>query len=140
MRSCVVIACGSKKVDLRDGEEVAAMDLYIGGYFKYCLRFARTFELPIYILSAKYGLIPLDKMLPTYNRRLSECPKKYRTAWYQMVGRDLSKYQRVVCLAGESYSGFEEFCAAKIYKPLKGVGGIGKQMQFIKNLLEDNNE
>ena len=51
----VVIPCGAKKVDHR----APAGKLYTGPYFSACLKWAlsRVVSTPIYILSAKYGLL-----------------------------------------------------------------------------------
>src|SRR5688572_1984733 len=49
----VVLSCGARKGPV----PAPAIELYTGNYFRALARFARRFDSPIFILSAKHGLI-----------------------------------------------------------------------------------
>jgi hypothetical protein len=64
----VVLSCGARK-----GPAAApAIELYTGNYFRALARFARRFDSPIFILSAKYGLVRSSTILEPYDMRLGD--------------------------------------------------------------------
>lgn len=63
-----ITPCGQRK---RDVDVSPALHLYTGSYFRACARYAIAAVGPdrVLILSAKHGLIRLDKLLTPYNVR-----------------------------------------------------------------------
>jgi cytoplasmic iron level regulating protein YaaA (DUF328/UPF0246 family) len=72
-----LIPCGSKK---RDGKH-PAKDLYIGTLFKKQLGHALTHSDKVFILSGKYGLLPLDAEIETYNLSVKNMTKNEKITW-----------------------------------------------------------
>ncbi len=69
MRTIVLISCASKKVTHR----AKAQDLYVSPLFSLGLRYARSLNPnAIYVLSAKHGLVSLDKELEPYDLTLND--------------------------------------------------------------------
>ena len=67
MANIILISCVSKKLN----KKARAKDLYISPLFKFNLRYAKSLKPnKIFILSAKYGLVPLEKEIDPYNQTL----------------------------------------------------------------------
>ena len=128
----VFIGCGKKK----RSRGTRAETLYIGTYFKLCLALAKTItsEKDIYILSAKYGLIPLEKEIEPYEEKITSKNKEDRKKWVQSVGEQLKIFPQ----------GKRVFiCSQQYYKYFEGIKllpkmGIGLQMQWMKGFLSFN--
>lgn len=67
----VMISCCKSK--LEDGREHPAAELYTSPLFRKSLEYARriTQDKDIYILSAKYGLLPLEARVRSYDVTLN---------------------------------------------------------------------
>ncbi len=133
MNKIVLISCVSKKLPYL----AKAQDLYISPLFKMNLRFAKQLSPnKIFILSAKYGLVDLNKKIEPYNCTLNDIKIGERKDWAKRVLQKLTKVSSLesdefIILAGEKY---REYLINKIknYKiPLKGLS-IGKQLQYLK--------
>jgi len=147
MVTIVLISCVSKKLAYK----AKAKDLYTSPLFKYSLKYAKSFTPDkIFILSAKYGLLELEKEVEPYKETLSGVSRKQRAKkpglkvlskeerkhWGDKVSAQLNKVidvkrDEVIFLAGERY---REHLLPHItnYKiPLKGLS-IGKQLKFLK--------
>jgi cytoplasmic iron level regulating protein YaaA (DUF328/UPF0246 family) len=137
MKTIVLISCVKKKRDYR----CKAEDLYISSYFKKNLAYAKSlYPDNIFILSAKYGLLPLNKEIDTYDLTLNKFPKEALIKWSAdtiqqlKIETDLEK-DNFIFLAGNKYRKYL-LPRLKHYEiPLKGLG-IGKQLQFLKNKLQ----
>src|SRR3989344_2316003 len=133
MKKIVLISCASKKLNKR----AKARNIYNSQLFRYNLAYAESLTPDkIFILSAKHGLLDLDKEIDPYEKTLNKMPKKGIEKWANEVVEKLREVSdldkdELIFLAGERY---RKFIAPKInnYKiPLKGLG-IGKQLKFFK--------
>lgn len=137
MVKTVLISCVSSKLTHR----AKAKNLYISPLFKYNLRYARTLNPEnILILSAKYGLVPLEKEIDPYNQTLNTMKDKEIKSWAEQVIHELKKEvdlntDEIIFLAGSRYRKYL-IPHIKNYKiPLQGLG-IGKQLQFLKGKVQ----
>jgi hypothetical protein len=126
----VFIGCGKKKTWHR----TKAKYLYQGRYFRLCLSLARklTTEDRIFILSAKYGLLLLDREIEPYNQKLTEMSAPDREKWRGKV-----KIQTKRLPAGKRVF----LCSRQYTKGLSGIHllpcvGIGLQMQWMERALK----
>ncbi len=74
MNRCLLIACSKAK--RLNPELLPALQRYDGPYFRIIHRFLREtpqdrVDLKILILSAEFGLIPDDRLIPNYDRRMT---------------------------------------------------------------------
>ena len=143
MKHIVLISCVSQKQETR-GNPIPARDLYISPLFKKTLKYAEGLNPDhIYILSAKYHLLPLDKKVKEYEKTLNNMPAKERKQWAEEVlknikanGHDLEN-DEFILLAGENYckyllgeKGIKN--GRQVYKE-KGLKGIGYILQFLSS-------
>lgn len=73
MRHLLILACSQRK--RLDTESLPAIERYDGPTFRLLRRFLRkqpSAPLEIYILSAKFGLIPSDYLIPNYDQRMTK--------------------------------------------------------------------
>jgi cytoplasmic iron level regulating protein YaaA (DUF328/UPF0246 family) len=122
-------------------KKAKAKDLYISPLFKKNLAYAYTFKPKnIFILSAKYGLVNLEKIIPPYEQTLNTMKSAEIKKWAekvreQMDGKIDFKKDEIIFLAGERYRKYLMPYFLKTPKvPLQGLG-IGKQLQFLKRKL-----
>lgn len=136
VRSLVIIPCGGKK----QPERCRAVEMYTGPYFKGCLMYAYSLVHEqyenIFILSAKYGLLDLNQEIETYNLKMGQpgCVN-WRQVKKQAEERGILEVPQVTALGGELYTQVVKWVwgSGRVKTPLAGVGGIGKQLQWLKN-------
>jgi cytoplasmic iron level regulating protein YaaA (DUF328/UPF0246 family) len=108
MRKIVLISCVSKKLSCK----AKAEDLYTSPLFKYSLEYAKSLRPDsIFILSAEYGLLPLDKEIEPYNKSLNKMPEKEIKKWADNVTRQLEEQvdlqnDEIIFLAGKKYRNY----------------------------------
>jgi len=72
-RKLLILSCSMRKIHTDD--PVAALDLYDGVAFRVVKRMQRCGEFPdsvnIFIVSAKYGLIPADQKITFYDQKMT---------------------------------------------------------------------
>lgn len=101
----VLISCSK----LKRSYACAARELYDASpLFRHSLAYARQLASPIYILSAKYGLLPEDQIIAPYNESLTDKTSKEKLVWGQTVVSQIQKefnpeQTRFVILAGRNY-------------------------------------
>jgi cytoplasmic iron level regulating protein YaaA (DUF328/UPF0246 family) len=137
MKTIILIGCGKKKRDYI----CKAEDLYISFYFKNKLAFAKSLKPDsIFILSAKYGLVPLNMEIAPYDLTLNKYSEDELREWSAntlqqlRIKTDLEK-DKFIFLAGKKY---QKHLLPKIRNyenPLEGLG-IGKQNKLLKNKLQ----
>ena len=133
MAIIVLISCVSKKLSNR----VKAKDIYVSPLFKMNLKFARSFNPDkIFILSAKWGLIDLDKEIEPYNKTLNKMNSIEKIHWANNVLHDLREItdldkDEFIFLAGENYRKYLVPYIKNYKIPLKGLS-IGRQLQYLK--------
>lgn len=125
----VVVSCGARKRD----HPSKAGDLYTGPYAGAALRWARS-VVPthaIYILSAKYGLVPHDRVIEPYEMTLRD---------QRAVGADVIAAQAasfgvagqtdVVVVGGRGYVELARTVWPTARAPFAGIG-MGQQMSLL---------
>ena len=132
MQTIVLISCATKKKTLRTRAE----ELYESPLFVHSLRYARTLNPDkIFILSAKHGLLDLEREIEPYDVTLSKMSASQVREWARGVLEQLRKCadlrrDRFVILAGNRYRKYLLPHLASCEVPLKGLG-IGKQLQYL---------
>jgi hypothetical protein len=122
------------------GKPAKARDLYISPFFRFNLAYAESLKPDaIYILSAKHGLVPLNKKLAPYNETLNTKKVVAIKAWAKKVLAQLGRvadlgHDEFIFLAGERYRQFLLPNMKHTRVPLKGLG-LGRQLQFLKRAL-----
>lgn len=135
-KKIVLISCASKKLK----EAAPAEELYTSPLFKSSLAYARSLKPDaIYVLSAKYGLLPLSETIPPYEETLNTKTAAEVEFWAEMVREQLFRVgdfekDTFVFLAGDAYRKYLMPHLRHVEVPLKGRG-IGKQLQFLKHAL-----
>jgi len=138
VKKIVLISCASKKLN----HKAKAKDLYIGPLFKLSLEYARLLKPDyIFILSAKHGLVDLEKELEPYNLTLNTMKANQIKIWAESVLEQLKskvdlKSDDVIFLAGNKYRKYLIPFILHYQIPLRGLK-IGKQLQYLKRGIND---
>ena len=138
MVKIVLVSCASKKLNYKS----KAQDVYISPLFKKNLQYARTLNPDkIFILSAKYGLISLDKEIEPYNKTLNTMHFGEKKEWAEDVLKKLKKVadlynDEFIFLAGENYRKFLIPYIKHYQIPLQGLG-IGKQLKWLTEKIKN---
>ncbi|WP_048171255.1 DUF6884 domain-containing protein [Methanosarcina siciliae] len=133
MSKVVLISCVSKKLPYK----AKAKDLYISSLFKYNLKYAKSLNPDkVFILSAKYGLIDLEREIEPYDKTLNNMPSEEIKKWADCVIGQLKKEanpeeDEFIFLAGEKYRKYLLPHISKYQIPLEGMK-IGEQLQYLK--------
>lgn len=112
--------------------------MYISPFFKSALSYAKLLNPDkIFILSAKYGLLPLTKEIDTYDLTLNTFKAKELKEWAEGTLKQLRREadldkDKFIFLAGERYRQYLLPSIKNYEIPLKGLG-IGKQLKFLNN-------
>lgn len=145
----MIIGCGKSKVD----HPAPAGDLYTGSYVRNCVAWARsvTDEAHVLILSAKYGLVPITRVIAPYTASFAVgrgFAKSDRHLWEEPCPPSAIRRQiaalgipagRVILLAGKDYARvLTEASRGTLvpYNPFKGIAPddrIGYQMHLMKD-------
>ena len=118
-----------------------ARDLYTSPLFRGLRAFAEANADIWYILSAEYGLLEPEQVVPPYEKTLNGMTRPDRTAWAQRVQQQLLRAlpadAEIIFLAGTRYrEELEPFLRARGFEvsvPFRGLG-IGKQLQRLKEV------
>jgi hypothetical protein len=135
MKQIVLISCVSKKRPAKS----KARDLYISPLFRKNLQYALKLQPDqIHILSAKYGLVPLDEEIEPYDLTLNTMSAKEIKDWSQSVLNDLAsrtnlQEDQFIFLAGAKYRSYLVGHMAHVEVPLEGLT-IGRQLQKLTEL------
>lgn len=147
MKRIVLISCVSQKLQVK----AKAKDMYVSPLFKYSLKYAKSLNPDkIFILSAKYGLLDLEKEIDPYNETLSNISRKQREKnpnikvlskeerkiWVKKVIKQLRQKcdldnDKIIFLAGKKY--IENLTSRiKNYEDELAGKPIGKRVKFLK--------
>ena len=129
-----LIGCGNKKREIR----IKASDMYIGTYFRYCLKYARTLcpDENIRIISAKYGLLPLDRLIDPYDMKLGAIGSISAAGLYQQAREQkLISADPVIIICGSKYQKIASTIWQQNYWVLENSGSMGFQIKKLKNLM-----
>jgi hypothetical protein len=132
--SIYLVACVKGKLD---GTH-RAKDIYDSDLFRKMRAFVESRESPWLILSAKYGLVPPEQQISTYDETLKFMSAAENRFWARKVlskaSRVLPDARRIVFLAGNDYrknliQGMSEL-GYSIEVPMEGLG-IGRQLSWL---------
>ncbi|MCD6241576.1 hypothetical protein J7K27_08745 [Candidatus Bathyarchaeota archaeon] len=143
----MVVSCGKKKVwNLKPSAgPTAARNAYVGAPFRVNKKYAERFADRWVILSAKYGFIDPDFVIPeNYDATFkdpSTNPVGIDRLRQQVKGMELHKFDKVIVLGGKVYcavciKAFEGF-NVKIIAPTLGLP-LGKAMQKVREAIQLN--
>lgn len=132
------ISCVSKKKTYK----AKAKELYISDLFKKSLMYSLKHYDKTYILSAKYGLLEIDDIIEPYNLTLNKFTEIQKKRWSYNVLKKIDKVINpndiIYWHCGLNYRKYISIKLKNIqHIPLVGLG-IGKQLQWYKNRLNDN--
>lgn len=136
MKKILLISCVKSKLD----HPARAEDLYISTLFRSNLAYARSLKPDaIFILSAKYGLLSLDKVIAPYEMTLNKMGEAEKKSWARLVLADLSqkadlKNDLFIILAGENYRKYLLPEMNHVQIPFEGLS-FGRQLQELKRRL-----
>lgn len=135
MKRIVLISCGSKKTQHR----TKAMNLYVSSLFRFSLQYSQKLQADMtFILSAKHGLLPLNKMVTPYDITLNNMSSVDVKKWADRVLEQLKMVSNFskdnfIFLAGNRYRKYL-IPHLKFHEvPLDGLR-IGEQLQKLKEL------
>ena len=145
MSVLVVVSCGMRKIwDANSSAgPTPARNAYVGAPFKVNREYAEKFADRWVILSAKYGFIDPDFIIPeNYNvtfKRPKTHPISVHDLRRQIIEKGLSKFSKVVVLGGRDYvdvtrRAFEGF-KVTIVAPTLGLP-IGKAMSRVRKAIQ----
>jgi len=147
MATLIVVSCGKKKIwNLKPSAgPTAARNAYVGTPFRVNKEYAERFADRWVILSAKYGFVDPDFVIPenydvTFKDRRTN-PIGIDRLRQQVREMELYKFDKVIVLGGKIYFGvckkaFEGF-NVKIYAPTVGLP-LGKAMQKVREAIRRN--
>jgi hypothetical protein len=118
-----------------------AKDLYVSDFFQKAYQYALLLKPEaIYILSAKYGLLTLERTIEPYEMTLNKMKVAERKEWSKKVLRELGKNadlkkDNFIFLCGKYY---REYLLPEIYNyeiPMEGLRN-GLQSSWLKEKLK----
>lgn len=134
-RRIILVSCGSEK---HSGKH-KAKDLYTGSLFTASLEYAQHIKQDndrVYIVSGKYGLVPLDKEIESYDIYLPDQSEEYKEKWsekiktqFKRAGIDLEN-DVVISLCAETYNDLFRDYIRHLKEPLDGKS-MGFRMQWL---------
>ena len=98
-----LVSCGKRKSD----SPCCAKDMYNSARFQGFKTILETFDLPWYIMSAKYGLLSPDDEISPYDMCLTNCTAEYRKKWAESILKKLQNYPTATAfsvMANNDYS------------------------------------
>ncbi|WP_083499358.1 DUF6884 domain-containing protein [Thioalkalivibrio nitratireducens] len=131
----VLISCVSQKLPHR----AKARDLYVSTLFKLNLKYANSLSPnEIYVLSAKHGLLELERELEPYEQTLNNMRTADIKEWANNVLRQFRSVASLeeaefIFLAGDKYRKYLLPHIKNAVVPLEGLR-IGEQLQRLKDL------
>lgn len=134
-KKIVLISCVSQKLP----HQAKARDLYISTLFKLNLKYANSINPDeIYVLSAKHGLLELEREIEPYEQTLNNMRANEVRAWANNVLQQLQSIASLeeaefIFLAGDKYRKYLLPHIKNAAVPLEGLR-IGEQLQHLKEL------
>jgi len=143
-KTLVIIACGKRKIWDKYPKmgAVQAKDVYISSYFNLSKKYAEKFSDEWIILSAKYGFVKPNYIIPgNYNVSFNDSNKRYiskKRLLEQIRNLGFKRYTKIIVLGGSTYykkvqEAFQNLRIC-IENPLEGLG-IGSRQKKLKELL-----
>ncbi len=143
-RALVIVPCGKAKIwdQQPSAGATRAADAYTGGLFNKNKAYALRFGTDWLVLSAKYGLIAPDFLIPgPYNvtfKSKKTSPISIDAVVRQARELDLAAYDVVIGLGGVDYCTVTKkaFSGSRVVFPFLGSKGVGDMMSKIKRALD----
>tara|TARA_Y100001972_G_scaffold20734_1_gene24436 strand:+ start:16746 stop:17909 length:1164 start_codon:yes stop_codon:yes gene_type:complete len=126
----------AKSKDDRYDYGIEAMFAYNSPLFQKSLTWAENRDLPVEIMSAKYGLVNKTTPIDNYNLSLNNVPAKERRKWAEKIASKMkkNKVKKVNILGGKNYveplKDILEKDGIQVVEPLKGLG-VGERLSFL---------
>lgn len=103
MDCVLLVSCGKNKKE----SSSRAKDLYVSCRFRIARKLIESVGSPWFILSAKHGLLPPDKVIEPYDQTLKGKPVSEHKAWAEKVAKQMDSLlppaEAIVILAGKDY-------------------------------------
>lgn len=137
MMRIALISCSKEK----KGYPSPAWELYsASSLFSYSYQYAKKNADKIYILSAKYGLVAENQVIPPYNQTLKEMNRQQQLNWasdvLEALGRECNlSSDHFILLAGNTYCRDLVQHLPNHSLPLDGLR-MGERMSRLKKLLD----
>lgn len=131
MEIAIIVSCSKNK----QKGTMEASRLYTGQFFSLVSIIAKRINADLYILSAKYGLIPSTKVISDYDQRINSHSDIQRVK-QQSDFSQLDKYHYVVLFMGDLYTKvFEDYTHAGLIttEDHRGSGGYLQIVSMLKN-------
>lgn len=136
--SIALVGCSGPKLD----RAAPARQLYTSQLFRSALALAEHRHDAVYVVSAKYELVPLDRVIEPYNLTMSVVAKEWRTiwgvrVWDSILRRHQGVDRQIYVYAGKDYAqpirqaGFH---AATFHEPLARMQ-IGQRLRWLREQL-----
>jgi len=141
MAKVVLVSCSAGKLS----KPAPAEELYNSDLFQKQLAYAKKLadDKNIYIISAKYHLVPLRKTIEPYNVTLKDMPSDKREEWSEVVMKQLKEKgynldkDTFVFLAGNAYRQYLEPHMKHTEVPFEGLR-IGQQKKALLQKLKES--
>ena len=139
-RYLLILACSKRKRS--DPGLLPAIERYDGPAFRVLRRFLKqdlseVIDISVYILSAEFGLIPGDRPIPDYDRRMTKLRAKELQPKAVKQIKDIlnaSLYQKLLICVGRDYlaalEGYHQFITKKITVEI-AKGGLGQKLSIL---------
>ena len=144
MRTIALVGFGSQKRELEDEQAVRIDQLYTSAYFQLKREYAQACCDDYYILSAKFGLVPLEAFVAEpYDLTIRDLDDDALAEWIARVDDRLATIDAdatLVVLVGQAY--IEPLRAVltdappDVAYPFADTSGIGEQMSWLKDEIE----
>ena len=113
----------------------------VSSLFKKSLAYAKTISNEIFVISAKYGLLPLNEVVEPYEETLNDKTNAELAVWGKRVAGQLAQRFSIektefVILAGKNYYGPLRNRLPHIRLPLLGLP-IGERLAKLDELIQD---
>lgn len=145
MKTLCIIPCGNRKIwdEKPKAGPTIARNVYIGTFAKKCREYAeKFFPSSWYILSAKYGFLFPDEIVPgPYNVSFNDKntnPISLNELSNQVIEKRLDRFNKIVVLGGKNYVNMVKvvFHQKEIYAPLSDCQGIGYIMGKLNKAIQ----
>lgn len=140
----LVISCSSAK-RRRPKDKIPAIQRYDGIFYKVLRKTIREgtvdYPLIVAIISAKYGLITPDTLIPAYNMKMNACQAKtlgpvIRKELQKLINKH--KPGAILINLGKAYAAIIRNLP-ELNNAVRAAGPIGKRAAILKSWLTDDN-
>ena len=136
MKVLAIVSCTKSK---REGTWPARLLYDKSPLFRYALRYCEMRGYEVCVLSAKYGLVPVDTTLQTYEETLSQFTEEQRQQWARRVNRALQHYLQEGYMfslhLGRLYRNYLEIPPERIIEEVSNLR-IGERLRWYRTHLE----